>query len=67
MRTYLTTSRDGAHFDLDWVYAEQEIVPHGKCRPQPYCIAARRQARTLGVLFKAVPIAAGALPPEELP
>lgn len=23
MRTYLATSRDGVHFDLDWVYAQQ--------------------------------------------
>ena len=31
MRTYLATSRDGIHFESDWVYANQELIPHGQC------------------------------------
>ena len=37
MRTYLATSRDGVHFDTGWVYAAQELVPHGECRAPPGC------------------------------
>ena len=40
MRTYLATSRDGIHFDTSWVYAQQELIPHGSCAPlgAPYCM-----------------------------
>ena len=31
MSTYLVTSRDGVHFDDGWVYAHQELIPHGQC------------------------------------
>jgi hypothetical protein len=37
MRVYLATSRDGVHFDAEWVYAQQELIPHGECRRQPGC------------------------------
>ena len=37
MRTYLATSRDGVHFDTGWVYAQQELIPHGRCREPPGC------------------------------
>ena len=53
MRTYLATSRDGVHFDLEWVYAEQELVPHGECRPPPYCHAPGRRNPSADNLFEA--------------
>ena len=34
------TSRDGVHFDTGWVYAQQELVPHGRCTSPPYCLSA---------------------------
>ena len=41
MQTYLATSRDGVHFDTDWVYAQQELIPRGGCQDKPYCIRLR--------------------------
>lgn len=38
MRTYLATSRDGVHFDTDFVYSGSELIPHGECRQKPYCM-----------------------------
>lgn len=39
MRTYLATSRDGVHFDTDWVYSGRELIPNGKCHQPPYCLS----------------------------
>ena len=37
MKTYLATSRDGVHFDTGWVYAQQQLIPNGRCRKPPGC------------------------------
>lgn len=45
MRTYLVTSRDGDSFDLEWVYAQQELIPHGRCRAPSGCASVVQLAR----------------------
>jgi len=52
MRIYLATSRDGVHFDSDWAYAGQELIPHGQCREPPGCATNAELLEALPKVFE---------------